>query len=127
MELVEGETLAARLVNGPLPLDQALTLAAQMAAALDRAHRAGIAHGDLKPGNVMVTKAGIKLLDFGLALPSAAPLARGWSDADTGTAVAGTSGQVFGSLGYLAPEQLEGRRRTRAATCSRAARSSSRW
>ena len=108
MELVEGETLAARLVNGPLPLDQALALAAQMAAALDRAHRAGIAHGDLKPGNVMVTKAGIKLLDFGLALPSAAPLARGWSDADTGTAVAGTSGQVFGSLGYLAPEQLEG-------------------
>ena len=59
MELLEGETLAARLASGPLPVDYALALAAQMAEALERAHRAGIAHGDLTPGTVMVTKAGV--------------------------------------------------------------------
>jgi serine/threonine protein kinase len=58
MELLDGETLAARLAKGPLPLDQALTLAIQIASALDTAHRAGITHRDLKPGNVMLTKAG---------------------------------------------------------------------
>jgi eukaryotic-like serine/threonine-protein kinase len=108
MELLEGQTLAAQLAGGPLPIEQALTLAIQMASALHRAHRAGIVHGDLKPGNVMVTKAGAKLLDFGLALQSAPPLTSGWSHAETGAAAAAMPEQVFGSLGYVAPEQLEG-------------------
>jgi serine/threonine protein kinase len=67
MEYLEGETLAQRLTKGPLPLDQALQYAIQIADALDKAHRQRITHRDLKPGNVMLTKAGAKLLDFGLA------------------------------------------------------------
>jgi serine/threonine protein kinase len=74
MECVEGETLAKRLEKGPLPVDQVLKLSAQIADALDKAHRAGIVHRDLKPGNIMLTATGAKLLDFGLAKP-AAPLA----------------------------------------------------
>src|SRR5437867_8437624 len=76
MECVEGETLAKRLEKGPLPLDQVVKYGAQIADALDKAHRAGIVHRDLKPGNIMLTAAGAKLLDFGLAKP-AAPLAGG--------------------------------------------------
>ena len=67
MPLLDGETLAARLIKGPLPPDQVLRYAIEVADALDRAHRQGIVHRDLKPGNVMLTKAGSKLLDFGLA------------------------------------------------------------
>jgi serine/threonine-protein kinase len=67
MPLLDGQTLAARLEKGPLPLDQALTFATQIADALDKAHRQGIVHRDLKFANIMVTKAGTKLLDFGLA------------------------------------------------------------
>ncbi len=67
MELVDGETLQSRLGLGPLPLADVLRYGAEIADALDRAHRSGIAHRDLKPGNVMVTKSGVKLLDFGLA------------------------------------------------------------
>src|SRR5262249_13761583 len=74
MECVEGETLAKRLGKGPLTVDQVLRLGAQIADALDKAHRAGIVHRDLKPGNIMLTAAGAKLLDFGLAKP-VAPLA----------------------------------------------------
>src|SRR4029450_661822 len=67
MEYLEGETLAARLMRGPLPTDQALRCGIEIADALDKAHRRGIVHRDLKPGNIMLTKAGSKLLDFGLA------------------------------------------------------------
>ncbi len=67
MEYIEGETLAQRLVKGPLPLDQVLRYAIEIADALDKAHRKGITHRDLKPGNIMLTKTGAKLLDFGLA------------------------------------------------------------
>ena len=67
MEYVEGDTLSARLAKGALPLDESLRYAIQIASALDKAHREGIVHRDLKPGNVMLTKSGAKLLDFGLA------------------------------------------------------------
>ena len=67
MELIEGESLAERLESGPLPLDQVLRYGAQITEALDQAHKQGIVHRDLKPGNVMLTKSGAKLLDFGLA------------------------------------------------------------
>src|ERR1700676_2392375 len=70
MECVEGETLAKRLEKGPLPLEQVLKYGAQIADALDKAHRAGIVHRDLKPGNIMLTPTGVKLLDFGLAKTS---------------------------------------------------------
>src|SRR5262249_55040406 len=73
---VEGETLARRLEKGALPLEQVLKYGAQLADALDKAHRAGIVHRDLKPANIMLTATGAKLLDFGLAKP-AAPLVSG--------------------------------------------------
>src|SRR3974390_953796 len=69
MECVEGETLAKRLEKGPLPMEQVLKFGAQIADALDKAHRSGIVHRDLKPGNIMLTPTGAKLLDFGLAKP----------------------------------------------------------
>jgi serine/threonine protein kinase len=74
MECVEGETLAKRLEKGALPLEQVLKLGAQIADALDKSHRSGVVHRDLKPGNIMLTPGGAKLLDFGLAKP-ASPLA----------------------------------------------------
>src|SRR5579872_6712773 len=72
MEYLEGQTLASRLENGPLPLDQALKIGIEIAEALEKAHQHGIIHRDLKPGNVMLTKAGAKLMDFGLAKPNVA-------------------------------------------------------
>jgi Tol biopolymer transport system component len=112
MELVEGETLAQRLSRGPLPLADVLMLGAQIADALSRAHRAGVVHRDLKPGNVMLTKSGAKLLDFGLARGSGK--AR-WEMGDmTATAPAQqmpitAKGTVVGTFQYMAPEQLEGK------------------
>src|SRR5499427_1021908 len=76
MECLEGETLAKRLEKGPLPLEQALKFGSQIADALDKAHRSGVVHRDLKPGNIMLTGTGAKLLNFGLAKP-AAPLVSG--------------------------------------------------
>ena len=106
MELLEGETLADRVVRGPLPMPAVLEIGAQIADALERAHRAGVVHRDLKPGNVMLTKSGAKLLDFGLAksgglqsidpnmLTEAKPLTQ--------------EGSIVGTFQYMAPEQLEG-------------------
>ena len=112
MELVEGNTLAAQLEKGRLPLDQALEHAIQIADALDKAHRQGIVHRDLKPGNIMVTKAGVKLLDFGLAkLKGDAGPASTFSQmptADDAKALT-AEGTIIGTLQYMAPEQLEGK------------------
>ena len=71
MECVEGETLGKRLEKGPLPLEQVLKYGAQIAEALDKAHRSSVVHRDLKPGNIMLTSSGAKVLDFGLAKPTA--------------------------------------------------------
>jgi len=73
MEMIEGETLAARIEKGALPLHQALKFATQIADALDRAHRAGISHRDIKPQNIMLTRDGVKVLDFGLAKSMSKP------------------------------------------------------
>ena len=112
MELVDGETLQSRLGLGPLPLADVLRYGAQIADALDRAHRSGIAHRDLKPGNVMVTKSGVKLLDFGLAR-AIAPVFPGGGASELKTATAHEpvthEGAIVGTLQYMAPEQVEGK------------------
>jgi eukaryotic-like serine/threonine-protein kinase len=110
MELLEGETLASRLARGPLPLDEALRYAVQTADALSRAHRQGIVHRDLKPGNVMLTKHGAKLLDFGLARVDAPmPGRSGVTLAPTQERPLTAVGTILGTFQYMAPEQLEGR------------------
>ena len=108
MEYVEGETLAQRLQKGPLPLDQVLRYAIEIADALDKAHRKGITHRDLKPGNIMLTKSGTKLLDFGLAKlkQDAAPATPESQLATMRGAITG-EGTILGTLQYMAPEQVE--------------------
>src|SRR5262245_56144217 len=106
MELLEGETLADRLEHGALPLEQALTIAVQIAEALDALHKKGIVHRDLKPANVMLTSGGAKLLDFGLA-----KLRDKEYDSDlqpTQSLALTDQGSVLGTLPYMAPEQIEG-------------------
>ena len=109
MEYLEGETLADRIARGPLPPADALSAAMQIASALDRAHRAGIVHRDLKPGNVFLTKAGAKLLDFGLA-KSTAPVVTGTLSMlpTTPPAAITAQGAILGTFQYMAPEQIEG-------------------
>src|SRR6266478_8151664 len=109
MECVEGETLAKRLEKSALPLEQMLKYGMQIADALDKAHRNGVVHRDPKPGNIMLTPTGAKLLDFGLAKP-AAPL----SSSVTLTAATRNSpmteqGTVVGTFQYMSPEQIEGK------------------
>jgi serine/threonine protein kinase/Tol biopolymer transport system component len=106
MEYLEGETLAARLANGPLPLDQALRYGIEIADALAQAHRRGVFHRDLKPGNIMLTRSGVSLLDFGLARMEL----NGSSSehVEQGDARLTTEGVILGTLHYLSPEQLNG-------------------
>jgi serine/threonine protein kinase len=108
MEYLEGETLADRLKKGRLPLEQVLQYAIQIADALDAAHSHGVIHRDLKPGNIMLTKSGAKLLDFGLAKAHAAEAAAGMSSGSTKTTPLTGEGTILGTLQYMAPEQLEG-------------------
>ena len=109
MEHVEGETLAARLERGALSLEQTLECAIQIADALDKAHRQGVVHRDLKPGNIMLTKSGAKLLDFGLAKLQAADAPSDLSSLPTKPADLTVEGTILGTLRYMAPEQLEGK------------------
>ncbi len=118
MEYLEGESLAERLARGPLPVDQVLRYGMQIAEALEKAHRASIIHRDLKPGNVVLTKSGAKLLDFGLAKMSpATPFAQSDPHAATATMSNQTphqkplteEGTIVGTFQYMAPEQIEGR------------------
>ena len=111
MPHLDGQTLAARLEKGPLPLDQTLKIADAIADALDKAHRHGITHRDLKPANIMLTKAGPKLLDFGLAKLKEPPGPISMSAMGTlATSMAGTAqGTILGTVPYMAPEQVEGR------------------
>ncbi|HEY7727428.1 MAG TPA: protein kinase, partial [Candidatus Eisenbacteria bacterium] len=110
MEFLEGETLAERLLRGPIPTDELLRVATEIADALDKAHRQGLIHRDLKPGNVMLTGSGAKLLDFGLArttglVPSLTDLSRSPTMSRPLTA----EGTIVGTFQYMAPETLEGR------------------
>src|SRR6202011_1076833 len=111
MEYLEGETLAQRLLKGSLPLEQALQYAIEISDALDKAHRKGVTHRDLKPGNIMLTKSGTKLLDFGLAKlkQEVAPANVQLSELPTATDPLTAKGGILGTLQYMAPEQLEGK------------------
>ena len=112
LELVEGPTLADRIAHGALPIDEALTIARQIADALDAAHDKNIVHRDLKPANVKVTPGGkVKVLDFGLAKMADAEPARGSSLSMSPTlAVQATSaGLILGTAGYMSPEQARGK------------------
>ena len=109
MEYIDGETLADRLTKGPLPLDQALAYGIQITDGLDKAHRAGIVHRDLKPGNMMLTKLGVKLLDFGLAKPIENDTAGDGSDAPTRQKALTQDRAIVGTPQYMAPEQVEGK------------------
>jgi eukaryotic-like serine/threonine-protein kinase len=104
MEYCEGKTLARRIAEGPLPVEQVIEYGIQIASALDKAHRQGIVHRDLKPSNIMLTKSGVKLLDFGLARQ------RNESNPDEATAQQLTDeGSIPGTVQYMAPEVLQGR------------------
>ena len=108
MEYLEGETLAARLARGALPIPQALQHAIAIADALDKAHRAGIVHRDVKPSNIVLTARGPKLLDFGLAKLAPSFPGRGAVETMTAGTDLTRQGTILGTLQYMAPEQIEG-------------------
>jgi eukaryotic-like serine/threonine-protein kinase len=109
MELLTGVTLATRLAKGPLPFEEVLRFGTQIASALAATHAMGIAHGDLKPSNVMLTKSGVKLLDYGVARPLPLPSARDVTWESTASHVPAANGEVVGTFPYMAPEQFEGK------------------
>jgi serine/threonine protein kinase len=112
MEYLEGETLADRLRRGPLPLDQVFRYGIEICEGLEKAHRSGVIHRDLKPGNIMLTKSGAKLLDFGLAKPSvpASPPSSGLTQTlVTPQHPLTTEGMIVGTFQYISPEQVEGK------------------
>src|SRR6266567_2620675 len=112
MELVEGPTLAERIVSGAIPLEEALAIARQIADALEAAHEKGIVHRDLKPANIMITPEGVvKVLDFGLATAAQSPASDGRDPANSPTLTMGVSqtGMILGTAGYMSPEQASGR------------------
>jgi eukaryotic-like serine/threonine-protein kinase len=107
MEYLDGESLSARLARGPLPLDAALRHAIEIADALAAAHRQGVCHRDLKPGNIMLTRSGARLLDFGLARVER-PRSHS-PDQQTLSSELTATGTILGTVQYMAPEQLEGK------------------
>jgi len=109
MECVEGETLGKRLEKGPLPLEQVLKYGAQIAEALDKAHRSSVVHRDLKPGNIMLTPSGAKVLDFGLAKPAAIVLTGATLSAAAPRTPMTEEGTIVGTFQYMSPEQVEGK------------------
>src|SRR6202035_1368121 len=112
MELIEGPTLADRIKEGAVPLDEALTIARQIADALGAAHEKGVVHRDLKPGNVIITPAGVvKVLDFGLAsvAQASAGAAGDSSNSPTLTISPTGAGMILGTAGYMSPEQARGK------------------
>ncbi|HXZ33368.1 MAG TPA: protein kinase [Terriglobales bacterium] len=108
MEYLEGETLAQRLERGPLPLEEVLRYGAQVADALDKAHQQGVVHRDLKPGNIILTKSGAKVLDFGLAKQAQKAAHSSALTAMTAGKPLTVEGTIVGTFQYMAPEQIEG-------------------
>jgi dipeptidyl aminopeptidase/acylaminoacyl peptidase len=111
MELVEGDTLASKIANGPTPVEEALKIAHQVAEALEAAHEKGVIHRDLKPANVKITPEGkVKVLDFGLAKAmDVAPDETARMNSPTLSIVATNAGVILGTAGYMSPEQAKGR------------------
>src|SRR5215471_3812649 len=117
MEYLEGETLADRLHKGPLPLEQVFRVSTEICEGLEKAHRSGVVHRDLKPGNVMLTKGGAKLMDFGLAKPneftggskSGTPAYSAVATLASMASPVTVAGTVVGTLQYMSPEQIEGK------------------
>ena len=110
LELVEGPTLADRIAQGPIPVDEALPIAKQIAEALEAAHEAGVIHRDLKPANIKVREDGtVKVLDFGLAKALGGDVGGDPSESPTLTAAATKMGVIMGTAAYMSPEQARGK------------------